>query len=120
MSNEHRAGAERPQDPVTHTEPSQHPDPSQELPDAESAPESSRSSMSYTRTYSTPATGAQTPDPLMGTTIVDSVALQNLSFKKMDQEPDEPYTIDTKGPQVTNRKASISGSRSRDDVADEA
>ncbi|KAJ5312354.1 hypothetical protein PENANT_c011G08161 [Penicillium antarcticum] len=120
MSNEQPASAERPLDSVPHIGPSQHLDPSQEPQDADSAPESGRSSMSYTRTYSTPATGAQTPDPLMGTTIFDNVALHNLSFKKMGQGPDAPYTIDTKGPQVTNRKASISGSRSRDDVADEA
>lgn len=43
----------------------------------DSAPESSRSSFSYTRTYFTPATGAQTPDPLLDNkSVFDEHALQ--------------------------------------------
>ena len=86
--------------------------------DGDSAPDSSRSSMSYTRTYSTPATGAQTPDPLMGnTTVVNKVALHDLANKDFSNghEP-ESYALDT---QMKNRKPSVSVSRRRDDLSGE-
>ncbi|KAJ5337702.1 hypothetical protein N7452_004430 [Penicillium brevicompactum] len=86
--------------------------------DGGSAPASSRSSVSYSRTYSTPATGAQTPDPLMGNhTVMDKAALQNLAIKDLGSghEP-ESYALDT---QMKNRKPSISVSRRRDDLSGE-
>ncbi|CAG7942511.1 unnamed protein product [Penicillium salamii] len=86
--------------------------------DGDSAPVSSRSSMSYTRTYSTPATGAQTPDPLMGNgAVVDKVALQNLAIKDFGNGNElESYALDT---QMKNRKPSVSVSRRRDDLSGE-
>ncbi|CAI7664833.1 unnamed protein product [Penicillium bialowiezense] len=86
--------------------------------DGDSAPVSSRSSISYSRTYSTPATGAQTPDPLMGNhTVVDKVALQNLAIKDLGSGHEtESYALDT---QMKNRKPSISVSRRRDDLSGE-
>lgn len=87
--------------------------------DGDSAPVSSRSSMSYTRTYSTPVTGAQTPDPLMGNTkVVDKIALQNLSINDMDREINESYALDTTS-KMKNRKHADSVSRSHQDGSDE-
>ncbi|CAI7652724.1 unnamed protein product [Penicillium glandicola] len=87
--------------------------------DGDSAPVSSRSSMSYTRTYSTPATGAQTPDPLMGNMkIVDKVALQNLSIDEINREINESYALDTTK-EMKHRKHADSASRCCADSADE-
>ena len=86
--------------------------------DEDSAPVSSRSSMSYTRTYSTPATGAQTPDPLMGHKIVDKVALQDLSINDINREINESYALDTTN-KMKNRKHADSVSRYHPDSSDE-
>ncbi|KAJ5697766.1 hypothetical protein N7488_011450 [Penicillium malachiteum] len=86
----------------------------------DSAPVSGRSSFSYSRTYSTPATGAQTPDPLMGHTIVvDKHSLKNVSHTITSLEPrnENLHELETLGHRLTNRRRSVSRTR---DVADEA
>ncbi|KAJ5492433.1 Major facilitator superfamily domain general substrate transporter [Penicillium expansum] len=87
--------------------------------DGDSAPVSSRSSMSYTRTYSTPATGAQTPDPLMGTKIVDKVALQDLSINNIGRDINESYALDTTNT-MKNRKNADPVSRPHPDSDEES
>ncbi|KAJ5200138.1 Major facilitator superfamily domain general substrate transporter [Penicillium cf. griseofulvum] len=84
-----------------------------------SAPVSNRSSMSYTRTYSTPATGAQTPDPLMGNKIVDKVALQDLSINDIGREINESYVLDTTS-KMKNRKHADSVSHPHPDSDEES
>ncbi|KAJ5713428.1 uncharacterized protein N7483_010609 [Penicillium malachiteum] len=86
----------------------------------DSAPVSGRSSFSYSRTYSTPATGAQTPDPLMGhTVVVDKHSLKNVSHTITSLEPrnENLHELETLGHRLTNRRRSVSRTR---DVADEA
>ncbi|KAJ5656480.1 hypothetical protein N7507_008430 [Penicillium longicatenatum] len=86
----------------------------------DSAPVSGRSSFSYTRNYATPATGAQTPDPLMGnTTTVDKQSLKNVShtITSLDPSNDNLHELDTLGHRLTNRKHSVSRCS---DLADEA
>ncbi|KAJ5091893.1 hypothetical protein NUU61_006763 [Penicillium alfredii] len=77
----------------------------------DSAPVSGRSSFTNTRTYSTPVTGAQTPDPLLGKkTVVDKQALQNLSQTISHLgDADNGYELDSVGRRhLTNRKPSVS------------
>ncbi|KAJ5458306.1 hypothetical protein N7475_009694 [Penicillium sp. IBT 31633x] len=84
-----------------------------------STPDSNRSSMSYTRTYSTPATGAQTPDPLMGNMkMKNTVALQDLSIHDPGHENNESYAMDTTG-RVKNRRPSVMVTSCQPDSADE-
>ncbi|KAJ5654129.1 hypothetical protein N7490_001132 [Penicillium lividum] len=87
----------------------------------DSAPVSGRSSFSYSRNYATPATGAQTPDPLMGnTTVVDKQSLKNVSYTitNLDSNNENVHELDTLGHHLTNRRPSVS--RCSDLVADEA
>ncbi|KAJ5946878.1 hypothetical protein N7454_003717 [Penicillium verhagenii] len=86
----------------------------------DSAPVSGRSSFSYSRSYATPATGAQTPDPLMGhTVVVDKQSLKNVSQTITSLGPGEEnaHELDTLGHRLKNRKPSVSRSS---DFADEA
>lgn len=86
----------------------------------DSAPVSGRSSFSNSKTYDTPVTGAQTPDPLLGNkTILDKHSLKNVShtITSLDRSDENVHELDTLGHRLTNRKHSVSRCR---DVADEA
>ncbi|KAJ5279307.1 hypothetical protein N7478_004679 [Penicillium angulare] len=89
----------------------------------DSAPVSGRSSFSYSRTYETPVTGAQTPDPLLGNKIIlDKQSLKNVShtITSLDPSNENVHELDTLGHRLTNRKPSVSRCRDVADEADEA
>lgn len=85
----------------------------------DSAPTSSRSSFDYARTYSTPATGAQTPDPLLGNqNVFDKQALKvSQTITSLSQTAEDGHELDSVGHRLTNRKPSVSRCR---DEADES
>ena len=92
-----------------------------------SGPVSNRSSFSNARTYSTPATGAQTPDPLMGnkTTEFDKNTLQNVAYTITGLSPGNEKEhqlgdLDDLGRRLTNRKPSVSRTRDAADSDEEA
>ncbi|KAJ5893629.1 hypothetical protein N7495_005320 [Penicillium taxi] len=86
---------------------------------ADSLPVSGRSSFSYSRTYSTPATGAQTPDPLLGNIIAsDKQYPKNISQTITDiSQKHEGLELDSLDHRLTNRRISVSRPQ---DEADEA
>ncbi|BDD60220.1 hypothetical protein MAP00_005365 [Monascus purpureus] len=90
----------------------------------DSVPISGRSSFSFNNiTPSTPATGAQTPDPLLGHKVLaDEDALKTLPHRisHLSDHPEEEYELSVRdGRHLTNRKPSVSVSRSPD-AADES
>ncbi|KAJ5690383.1 hypothetical protein N7462_004775 [Penicillium macrosclerotiorum] len=85
----------------------------------DSPPVSGRSSCDYGRTYSTPATGAQTPDPLLGNvSVLDKQALKvSQTIKSLGHHGEDGHELETLGHRLTNRKPSVSRNR---DEADES
>lgn len=83
-------------------------------------PESGRSSFSNSREYATPATGAQTPDPLFGNSnVFDKGALHTTkAITSIIQTTEDGHELVPIGSRLTNRKHSIAASVCRE--ADEA
>ncbi|KAJ5397844.1 hypothetical protein N7509_005957 [Penicillium cosmopolitanum] len=86
----------------------------------ESVPASGRSSFSYGRTCSTPATGANTPDPLLGNkNLFDKQALHRVTntITNISQPTDDDHELQNLGHRLTNRKPSVSRAREADESA---
>lgn len=86
----------------------------------ESVPASGRSSFSYGKTYSTPATGANTPDPLLGNkNPFDKQALHRVTntITNISHPTDDDHELEHLGHRLTNRKPSVSRPREADESA---
>ncbi|KAJ5165823.1 hypothetical protein N7492_006119 [Penicillium capsulatum] len=81
---------------------------------------SGRSSFSNGCNYSTPATGAQTPDPLLGkSNVFDKQAFHDVShtITSIDHSSPDSYELDTLDHRLTNRKQSVTRCREVNEAA---
>lgn len=85
----------------------------------ESAPVSGRSSFSNKRNYLTPATGTQTPDPLLGNfSAFNKQAIHNVpqTIKSINHSGAESHELDILGHRLTNRRQSVTRPREVDEA----